>query len=224
MLLRNVIKKVLMVWLANFITYRMLCPERLYIVANVCVCHPQVEDPCVLKPCGNRGQCWSDRKGNYNCVCKVGLTGKDCEKGQIWFKPHFALHTLHWKRSSILFKICIRNISLPLFLDLLPPPGLHVLRVEESEVELRWDEPEPSHNLISMFAVTYAPLGQNNTKTDYLERQKSTHVMRGLLPGLLYNISTVSIKLKTNGNDTSQPATALIRTSKHIFQWNSVVA
>ncbi|XP_069560144.1 sushi, nidogen and EGF-like domain-containing protein 1 isoform X4 [Brachyistius frenatus] len=135
-----------------------------------------VEDPCVLKPCGNRGRCWSDRRGNYNCVCKIGLTGKDCEK------------------------------------DLLPPPGLHVLRVEESEVELRWDEPEPSHSLISMFAVTYAPLGKSNPKTDYLDRQQSTHVMRGLVPGLLYNISTVSIKLKTNGNDTSQPATALIRT------------
>ncbi|XP_069006982.1 sushi, nidogen and EGF-like domain-containing protein 1 isoform X4 [Embiotoca jacksoni] len=135
-----------------------------------------VEDPCVLKPCGNRGRCWSDRRGNYNCVCKIGLTGKDCEK------------------------------------DLLPPPGLHVLRVEESEVELRWDEPEPSHSPISMFAVTYAPLGKSNPKTDYLDRQQSTHVMRGLVPGLLYNISTVSIKLKTNGNDTSQPATALIRT------------
>ncbi|XP_028259487.1 sushi, nidogen and EGF-like domain-containing protein 1 isoform X2 [Parambassis ranga] len=136
----------------------------------------KVEDPCVLKPCGNRGRCWSDRRGNYNCVCKIGLTGKDCEK------------------------------------DLLPPPGLHVLRVEESEVELRWDEPEASNSLISMFAVTYAPLGQSNAKTDYLDRQKSTHVMLGLVPGLLYNISTVSIKLKTNGNDTSQPATALIRT------------
>uniref|UniRef100_A0A3Q4H8C9 Sushi, nidogen and EGF-like domain-containing protein 1 n=1 Tax=Neolamprologus brichardi TaxID=32507 RepID=A0A3Q4H8C9_NEOBR len=135
----------------------------------------QMEDPCVLKPCGNRGRCWSDRRGNYNCMCKVGLTGKDCEK-------------------------------------LLPPPGLHVLRVEESEVELRWDEPEPSNNLISMFAVTYAPLGQSNSKTDYLDRQKSTHVMRGLMPGLLYNISTFSIKLKTNSSDTSQPATALIRT------------
>uniref|UniRef100_A0AAQ5Y1A3 Sushi, nidogen and EGF-like domain-containing protein 1 n=1 Tax=Amphiprion ocellaris TaxID=80972 RepID=A0AAQ5Y1A3_AMPOC len=150
----------------------------------MCVCKDgffgdQLEDPCVLKPCGNRGHCWSDRRGNYNCVCKIGLTGKDCEK------------------------------------DLLPPPGLHVLRVEESEVELRWDEPEPSHSLISMFAVTYAPLGHSNPRTDYLDRQQSTHVMRGLVPGLLYNISTVSIKLKTNSNDTSQPATALIRTSEH---------
>lgn len=102
-------------------------------------------------------------------------------------------------------------MRLPLFPDLLPPSGLHVLRVEENEVELRWDEPEPSQSLVSGFAVTYAPLGRTNRKTDYLDRQQSTHVMRGLVPGLLYNISTFSIK----GNDMSQPATALIRTSEH---------
>ncbi|XP_013884547.1 sushi, nidogen and EGF-like domain-containing protein 1 isoform X2 [Austrofundulus limnaeus] len=135
-----------------------------------------LEDPCVLKPCGNRGRCWSDRRGNYNCVCKVGLTGKDCDK------------------------------------DLLPPSGLHVLRVEESEVELRWDQPKSSQSVISMFAVSYAPLGQSNPRTDYLDRQRSTYVLRDLEPGVLYNISTVSIKLKTNSNDSSQPATALIRT------------
>uniref|UniRef100_A0A3P9PLS5 Sushi, nidogen and EGF like domains 1 n=1 Tax=Poecilia reticulata TaxID=8081 RepID=A0A3P9PLS5_POERE len=135
-----------------------------------------LEDPCVLKPCGTRGSCWSDRRGNYNCVCKVGLTGKDCEK------------------------------------DLLPPSGLHVLRVEENEVELRWDQPDHSHRVLSMFAVTYAPLGNSTPKTDYLDKQRSTHVLRDLVPGMLYNISTVSIKLKAYGNDTSQPATALIRT------------
>jgi len=90
-------------------------------------------------------------------------------------------------------------------------------------VELRWDEPEPSNGLISMFAVTYAPLGQSNPKTDYLDRQRSTHVMRDLVPGMLYNISTVSIKLKTNSNDSSQPATALIRTSEDILTCNAVV-
>ncbi|XP_023196029.1 sushi, nidogen and EGF-like domain-containing protein 1 isoform X3 [Xiphophorus maculatus] len=135
-----------------------------------------LEDPCVLKPCGTRGSCWSDRRGNYNCVCKVGLTGKDCEK------------------------------------DLLPPSGLHVLRVEENEVELRWDQPDHSHRVLSMFAVTYAPLGNSTPKTDYLDKQRSTYVLRDLDPGMLYNISTVSIKLKAYGNDTSQPATALIRT------------
>lgn len=185
------------------------CSRMNPVAALVCLCRPPVEDPCVLKPCGNRGRCWSDRRGNYNCMCKVGLTGKDCEKGQSTASPLSTLNT----QSTL--NIRIRYVKLPLSPDLLPPPGLHVLRVEESEVELRWDEPEPSNNLISMFAVTYAPLGQSNSKTDYLDRQKSTHVMQGLMPGLLYNISTFSIKLKTNSSDTSQPATALIRTSEH---------
>lgn len=82
-------------------------------------------------------------------------------------------------------------------------------------MELRWDEPEPSHSLVSGFVVTYGPLGRSNRKSDVLDRQKSTHVMRGLVPGLLYNISTFSIKRNTNSNDISQPATALIRTREH---------
>lgn len=97
----------------------------------------------------------------------------------------------------------------------MPPSGLHVVRVEENEVELRWDEPEASQSLISGFIVTYGPLGRSNRKSDLLDRLKSTHVMRGLVPGVLYNISTFSTKRNTNSNDISQPATALIRTSEY---------
>ncbi|XP_064792261.1 sushi, nidogen and EGF-like domain-containing protein 1 isoform X1 [Oncorhynchus masou masou] len=141
-----------------------------------------LENPCVLQPCGNRGLCQSDRKGNYSCTCKVGHTGKDCEK------------------------------------DLLPPSGLHVLRVEEDEVELRWDLPDPSsQSLVSGFAVTYAPLGlpgrgSGTRKTDFLDKKLSTYQLQGLVPGMLYNISTFSVKRNTNSNDVSQPAIALIRT------------
>nr|XP_023857271.1 sushi, nidogen and EGF-like domain-containing protein 1 [Salvelinus alpinus] len=156
----------------------------------LCVCkegflgdHCQsLENPCVLQPCGNRGLCHSDRKGNYSCACKVGHTGKDCER------------------------------------DLLPPSGLHVLRVEEDEVVLRWDLPDPSsQSLVSGFAVTYAPLdllgrGHGTRKTDFLDKKQSTYQLQGLVPGLLYNISTFSVKRNTNGNDISQPAIALIRT------------
>ncbi|XP_036834824.1 sushi, nidogen and EGF-like domain-containing protein 1 isoform X3 [Oncorhynchus mykiss] len=156
----------------------------------LCVCkegflgdHCQsLENPCVLQPCGNRGLCHSDRRGNYSCTCKVGHTGKDCER------------------------------------DLLPPSGLHVLRVEEDEVELRWDLPDPSsQSLVSGFAVTYAPLGlpgrgSGTRKTDFLDKKQSTYQLQGLVPGLLYNISTFSVKRNTNSNDISQPAIALIRT------------
>ncbi|XP_062853195.1 sushi, nidogen and EGF-like domain-containing protein 1 [Trichomycterus rosablanca] len=150
----------------------------------VCVCKDgyagnrcqTLENPCVLQPCGNRGVCRSDRRGNYTCTCRVGHTGRDCEKG------------------------------------LLPPSGLHVLRVEESEVELRWDQSDATQNLISGFAVTYAPIGRSPRKTDFLERQHSTFVLQGLSPGQLYNISTYSVRRNGNSNDISQPAFALVRT------------
>ncbi|XP_060723740.1 sushi, nidogen and EGF-like domain-containing protein 1 isoform X1 [Tachysurus vachellii] len=151
---------------------------------HLCVCKEgyigdrcqTLENPCVLQPCGNRGFCRSDRRGNYSCSCRVGHTGRDCER------------------------------------DLLPPSGLHVLRVEDSEVELRWDEADINQNLISGFAITYAPIGRSPRKTDFLERQHSTYVLQGLSPGQLYNISTYSIKRNSNSNDISQPAIALIRT------------
>lgn len=131
-------------------------------------------------------------------------------------------HTRHQSYFSTLcslFSVLLRHLVwlFLLFPDLLPPSGLHVVHVEENEVELRWDEPEPSHSQISGFAVTYAPLGWSNYKTDYLDRKQLIHVMRGLMPGLLYNISTVSIKHNTNSTDYSQPATALIRTSEYTF-------
>ncbi|KAL4630710.1 sushi, nidogen and EGF-like domain-containing protein 1 [Arapaima gigas] len=155
-----------------------------YRGSRLCVCKEgfigercqTLENPCALQPCGNRGFCRSDRRGNYTCTCRVGHTGKDCEK------------------------------------DLLPPSGLHVLRVEETEVELRWDPPDVPQGLISGFAVTYAPLGRGARKTDFLDRQQSGHVLRGLASGHLYNISTFSVKRNINSNDISQPAVALIRT------------
>uniref|UniRef100_A0A8C2B612 Sushi, nidogen and EGF-like domains 1 n=1 Tax=Cyprinus carpio TaxID=7962 RepID=A0A8C2B612_CYPCA len=151
---------------------------------HLCVCKEgyvgdrcqTLENPCVLQPCGNRGVCWSDRRGNYSCACRVGHTGRDCER------------------------------------DLLPPSGLHVLRVEENEVELRWDQSDATQNLISGFAVAFAPVGRGPRKTDFLKKQHSTYVLQGLNPGQLYNISTFSVKRNTNSNDISQPAFALIRT------------
>ncbi|XP_022531192.2 sushi, nidogen and EGF-like domain-containing protein 1 [Astyanax mexicanus] len=155
-----------------------------YRRSHLCVCKDgysgdrcqTLENPCVLQPCGTRGFCRSDRRGNYSCACRVGHTGRDCER------------------------------------DLLPPSGLHVLRVEDSEVELRWDQSDITQNLISGFAVAYAPIGRGPRKTDFLERQHSTYILQGLSPGQLYNISTFSVKRNTNSNDISQPAFALIRT------------
>uniref|UniRef100_A0AAY5EGM2 Sushi, nidogen and EGF-like domain-containing protein 1 n=1 Tax=Electrophorus electricus TaxID=8005 RepID=A0AAY5EGM2_ELEEL len=155
-----------------------------YRWSHLCVCKEgytgdrcqTLDNPCILQPCGNRGFCRSDRRGNYSCACRVGHTGRDCER------------------------------------DLLPPSGLHVLRVEESEVELRWDRSDVTQSPVSNFAVAYGPFGQGPRKTAVLERHHSSYVLRGLSPGQLYNISTFSMKRNTNSNDISQPAFALIRT------------
>ncbi|XP_063058064.1 sushi, nidogen and EGF-like domain-containing protein 1 isoform X2 [Engraulis encrasicolus] len=166
---------------------------RVYRRMQRCVCKDgffgercqSLENPCVLQPCGNRGFCRSDRRGNYSCTCKVGHTGRDCQR------------------------------------DLLPPSGLRVLRVEEDEVALRWDQlDDDSDDLdddeddgrLSGFAVTYAPLGRGPKRSDFLERQYSSYLLQGLEPGLLYNISTYSVRRGFNSNDHSQPAYALIRT------------
>ena len=100
-----------------------------------------------------------------------------------------------------------------------------MLRVEESELEIRWDQPHPSPVPVTGFAITYAPLaaaaaavggggagGRGGRQTDFLDRQQSSHLLQGLTPGELYNISTFSIKRNANSNDISQPAVALIRT------------
>ena len=67
--------------------------------------------------------------------------------------------------------LCGRNNQwyfLPLFPDLLPPSGLHVLRVEEDEVELRWDLPDPSsQSLVSLIHILFysTHCGQNTSFT-----------------------------------------------------------
>uniref|UniRef100_A0A8C5N809 Sushi, nidogen and EGF-like domain-containing protein 1 n=1 Tax=Gouania willdenowi TaxID=441366 RepID=A0A8C5N809_GOUWI len=172
------------------------------------------QDGCESNPCLNGGLCRGYRR-NFVCVCKNGFFGDQCQmledpcvlkpcgnRGRCWSDRRGNYNCVC--KTGLTGKDCEK--------DLLPPPGLHVVRVEEGEVELRWDQLDVSQSPISMFAVSYAPLGHSDPQTDYLDRHQSTHVMRGLLPGLLYNISTTSIKLKTNSNDSSQPATALIRT------------
>ncbi|XP_028300564.1 sushi, nidogen and EGF-like domain-containing protein 1 isoform X2 [Gouania willdenowi] len=190
-------------------SYSCLCPQG--FKGHDCEIE---QDGCESNPCLNGGLCRGYRR-NFVCVCKNGFFGDQCQmledpcvlkpcgnRGRCWSDRRGNYNCVC--KTGLTGKDCEK--------DLLPPPGLHVVRVEEGEVELRWDQLDVSQSPISMFAVSYAPLGHSDPQTDYLDRHQSTHVMRGLLPGLLYNISTTSIKLKTNSNDSSQPATALIRT------------
>ncbi|KAJ0065223.1 hypothetical protein NL108_006584, partial [Boleophthalmus pectinirostris] len=172
------------------------------------------QDVCDSSPCLNGGVCRSYRR-NYLCLCKEGFFGDQCQmlEDPCVLNPcgNRGLCTSD-KRGNYNCVCNVGHTGKDCEKDLLPPSGLRVVRVEESEVELRWDPPEPSQSLVSGFAVKYAPLGRGSRKTDLLDRRQHTHVMRGLLPGLLYNISTLSLKHNINNSDYSRPATALIRT------------
>ncbi|KAK7891872.1 hypothetical protein WMY93_023835 [Mugilogobius chulae] len=226
--------------------YLCLCKEGFF--GDLC---QMLEDPCVLNPCGNRGLCTSDKRGNYHCVCNVGHTGKDCDKGtSVTVTKVRVCNVGHTgkdcdKGTSVSVghagkdcdkvrvcnmghtgktvtkvrvcnvghtgKDCDKGTSVPAA-SLRPAGG----PCGGDEVELRWDPPEPSQSLVSGFAVKYAPLGRGSRKTDLLERRHS-HVMRGLQPGLLYNISTISLKHNINNSDYSRPATRSYEPVRNYF-------
>ncbi|KAM8874516.1 sushi, nidogen and EGF-like domain-containing protein 1 isoform 2-T2 [Spinachia spinachia] len=172
------------------------------------------QDGCESSPCLNGGVCRGYRR-NYLCTCKVGFFGDQCQmlENPCVLQPCGNRGLCRSDKRGNYNCFCrVGHTGKDCEKDLLPPSGLHVLRVEQNEVELRWDEPEASHSPVSGFLVTYAPLGRSDPQSDLLERRQSSHVMRGLVPGMLYNISTFSIKRNTDSNDNSQPATALIRT------------
>uniref|UniRef100_A0A9J7ZNY4 Sushi, nidogen and EGF-like domains 1 n=1 Tax=Cyprinus carpio carpio TaxID=630221 RepID=A0A9J7ZNY4_CYPCA len=171
-------------------------------------------DECLSEPCKHGGTC-EDQPGSYFCHCQQGYAGQDCEivENPCVLQP-CGNRGVCWsdRRGNYSCACRVGHTGRDCERDLLPPSGLHVLRVEENEVELRWDQSDATQNLISGFAVAFAPVGRGPRKTDFLKKQHSTYVLQGLNPGQLYNISTFSVKRNTNSNDISQPAFALIRT------------
>ncbi|XP_061680966.1 rootletin isoform X3 [Syngnathoides biaculeatus] len=179
--------------------------------------HCQTEqDSCESNPCLNGGVC-RGYKTTYACVCKDGFFGDQCQmlEDPCILQPCGSRGECRSDRRGNYNCVCkAGHTGKDCEKDLLPPSGLHVQRVEESEMELRWDQPEASTAAwLSGFVVTYAPHGRGGAlKVDFLDRQRRRHVLRGLVPGLLYNISTYSIKRNANSDHVSMPATALIRT------------
>uniref|UniRef100_A0A672SV00 Sushi, nidogen and EGF like domains 1 n=1 Tax=Sinocyclocheilus grahami TaxID=75366 RepID=A0A672SV00_SINGR len=178
--------------------------------------NPTLEEinECLSQPCMNGGTC-RDRVASYLCECEDGFSGQRCQtvENPCVLQP-CGNRGVCWsdRRGNYSCACRVGHTGRDCERDLLPPSGLHVLRVEENEVELRWDQSDATQNLISGFAVAFAPIGRGPRKTDFLEKQHSTYALQGLNPGQLYNISTFSVKRNTNSNDISQPAFALIRT------------
>ncbi|KAK1796779.1 hypothetical protein P4O66_009793, partial [Electrophorus voltai] len=168
---------------------------------------------CLSQPCLNGGTC-QDRVASFLCECGSGFAGQRCQTDldECLSEPCKNGGTCADQPASYYCHCRQGYTGQDCGIDLLPPSGLHVLRVEESEVELRWDRSDVTQSPVSNFAVAYGPFGQGPRKTAVLERHHSSYVLRGLSPGQLYNISTFSMKRNTNSNDISQPAFALIRT------------
>ncbi|KAG2462125.1 SNED1 protein, partial [Polypterus senegalus] len=99
--------------------------------------------------------------------------------------------------------------------ELFAPAALQVKKLEEDEVEVSWKSANASQKLIDGFAVTYTPVGGGARKTDFLDKHRTTHLLRSLLPGRLYNVSVYSVKRNTNNNDISQSVVTLVRTRPH---------
>ncbi|KAM6963106.1 sushi, nidogen and EGF-like domain-containing protein 1 [Aplochiton taeniatus] len=173
------------------------------------------QDGCETEPCLNGGVCRGYRLSHL-CVCKEGFFGDRCQmlENPCVLQPCGNRGLCRSDRRGNYSCACrVGHTGRDCDIDLLPPAGLRVLRVEEEEVELRWDPPEPSaRGPVSGFAVTYASPGRGSRKTDFLDAGRSSFLLRGLAPGQLYNISTFSVKQHDNSNDVSQPAIALIRT------------
>lgn len=53
---------------------------------------PAVSDPCFSSPCGGRGYCLASN-GSHSCTCKVGYTGRDCDKGKAARAPAWGLRS-----------------------------------------------------------------------------------------------------------------------------------
>ncbi|XP_066565247.1 sushi, nidogen and EGF-like domain-containing protein 1 [Amia ocellicauda] len=172
-------------------------------------------DGCESNPCLNGGVCRGYR-GSHLCVCQEGFIGDRCQTvdDPCMMQPCGSRGYCRkdWKgnyictcRAGHTGRHCEK--------ELMPPANLRVTRVEENEVELRWHSPDSTQELISGFAITYIPVGTKVRRTDFLDKQFSTHLLRSLLPGQLYNISVFSVKRNTsNNNDISLPAVTLIRT------------
>ncbi|MGH0145357.1 UNVERIFIED_CONTAM: hypothetical protein FKN15_010963 [Acipenser sinensis] len=171
-------------------------------------------DGCGSNPCLNGGVCKGHR-GSYLCLCKEGFMGETCQTAEdpCSLQPCGSRGYCRSDKSGQYICTCkVGHTGKDCEKELMPPAALQVVRVEEGEVEVSWRSPDTPQELIDGFAVTYTPIGGGDRKTDYLDKQRSTHLLRSLAPGRLYNITAFSVKRNANNNDISQPVLTIVRT------------
>ncbi|XP_058846070.1 sushi, nidogen and EGF-like domain-containing protein 1 isoform X3 [Acipenser ruthenus] len=171
-------------------------------------------DGCGSNPCLNGGVCKGHR-GSYLCLCKEGFMGEACQTAEdpCSLQPCGSRGYCRSDKSGQYICTCkVGHTGRDCEKELMPPAALQVVRVEEGEVEVSWRSPDAPQELIDGFAVTYTPIGGGDRKTDYLDKQRSTHLLRSLAPGRLYNITAFSVKRNANNNDISQPVLTIVRT------------
>ncbi|XP_047398622.1 sushi, nidogen and EGF-like domain-containing protein 1 isoform X16 [Sciurus carolinensis] len=178
-------------------------------------CETEV-DACDSSPCQHGGRC-EDGGGAYLCVCPEGFFGYHCETvsdpcfsspcgGRGYCLASNGSHSCTCK-VGFTGKDCAK--------ELLPPTALRVEKVEESGVSISWSPPEgpAARQVLDGYAVTYVSSDGSYRRTDFVDRSRSSHQLRALAAGRVYNISVFSVKRNTNNkNDISRPAALLTRT------------
>ncbi|XP_028650648.1 sushi, nidogen and EGF-like domain-containing protein 1 isoform X1 [Erpetoichthys calabaricus] len=199
------------------------CKDR--VAAYICTCEngftgPNCEtelDECLSEPCKHGGICL-DQPGAYFCQCPEGFVGQDCEAEEdtCLLQPCGSRGYCRSESRGRYSCTCkVGHTGKDCEKELFAPAALQVKKLEEDEVEVSWKSANASQKLIDGFAVTYTPVGGGARKTDFLDKHRTTHLLRSLLPGRLYNVSVYSVKRNTNNNDISQSVVTLVRTRPH---------